>query len=132
MRAAYLDEEVDDHDDAAALLDASFPRRQIVVVVAVDDDQVDEDEPKHVDDQREHERHHHDVLVALALDVEYSQVAPCNVCEEENREVVISSAKTSDGAYDCADQEEVRDVRCHATLLSHRGCSWLVVHLSRI
>ena len=67
VRKGYLDKEVDDHDDAAALLDASFPGSQVVVVVAVDDDEVDEDEPENVDDQREDENHHHDVLVALWL-----------------------------------------------------------------
>jgi hypothetical protein len=67
VRWDYLDEEVDDHDDAAALLDSTFPRRQIIVVIAIDDDKVDEDEPDDVDDQGEKENHHHDILVVLRL-----------------------------------------------------------------
>lgn len=67
VSGSYLDEEVDDHDDATALLDTSFPRREGVIVVAVDDDQVDEDEPDDVDRNGDHEDDHDHVLVALPL-----------------------------------------------------------------
>ena len=84
----------------------------MLVVVREPGQVADEDEPEDVHKQRPDHHDQDDRVLVLGSCITYDKVAPGDVREEEDGQVVVGSGEAADGSEEGSEQEKLGDDGC--------------------